>query len=423
MQKNEVLKKIVIIVSIIYILILIVFYSARLIHYYKLENKTDETGETINYFSDWLVSSLNISDASGGLYINNNEYIYKYAANENYLWYSGNLWRILKINEDKTIDIIMNDALTMLNSNDIELSLNKFYSNLNQDFLVSLTFCTDNISNLDNITCTNLNKADIALLDAKTYNQIGGANSFLNDNSFYWLSNISDNDTNWYVDNQGALGVNTKMALNIRPVVRLKSNIILKSGGGTLDNPYIIENLEKKALNDANIGEYIRFNNNLYRIISKSENSISIKSVDCLKENEECLVYKFGQNNNYLTSDIFKYLNETYYEMIQDKDLTVKDKFYIGPYSNYNDLLTGELEAYIGLPKIGDYYITRDFNSYLLTPGDSNTIYTINETGNYYLNLTTMSLQIYPIINLNKELKIETGLGILDNPYTLVGEV
>ena len=421
MQKNEVLKKIFIIFSIIYILVLIGFYSVRLIHYYKLENKTDESGETINYFSDWLESTLNISDASGGLYINDKEYVYKYAANENYLWYSGNLWRILKINEDKTIDVIINDSISMIDINyGIEAFLSDFYKNLNKEFLVPLTFCNDNVEDLNTLTCDNLNNADIALLDAKTYDQVGGVNSFLNNNSFYWLSNKDENNAHWYVDDQGALGVNTKSALNIRPIIRLKSDIVLKSGGGTFDNPYIIENQEKVNLIDANIGDYVLVNDSLGRILSKSENSISLKAVDCLKENDECLLKEFGENNLYLSSDIFKYLNETYYETIQNKDFLVKDKFYVGPYSsNHEELLTEEAESYIGLPKIGDYYIVGDSNSYLLTPGASGTIYTINEIGNYYLNLTSSTLKIYPIINLDKELKIESGLGTIDSPYIL----
>ena len=112
-RKNR-FKKYFVIVSAVFLLGLIFAYSSRLIHYYRLENtKTSDEG-TVTYFTDMLETTINLSDANGGLYIAGKEFNYRNAVSDNYLWYSGNMWRILKINEDKTIDIVMEEALSML---------------------------------------------------------------------------------------------------------------------------------------------------------------------------------------------------------------------------------------------------------------------------------------------------------------------
>ena len=72
--------------SFIYIVVLLVIY------YYAIEHKkSDDNENKTTYFTDLLETTINVSDASGGLYINNDEYIYKYNAEDNYVWYSGKI--------------------------------------------------------------------------------------------------------------------------------------------------------------------------------------------------------------------------------------------------------------------------------------------------------------------------------------------
>ncbi len=423
-------KKCFIIVSAVFIVGLIFAYSSRLIHFYLLENKRlNDDGETIstNYFSDILENTINVTDALGGLYLEGDAYIYKYNATENYLWYSGHLWRILKINDNKTISIITDEPISLIHpkydTNDyLNSFLDEFYNKLNNELLVEFEFCEDEISDLKKITCSNLKKANITLLDMYTYNKTGNVKSFLNNGSVFWLKNKNSDNNYWYIDNNGSVGIGTdNVAHTIRPVVTLKNNIKLISGDGTKDLPYIIEENNNTMLSDATTGEFIMYNNYLWRILSINEGSITALKVECIKENDECLNYKFGNNNAFLNSNIYKYLNTNYYDKLENKDFLVKDKYYVGIYNDYNfeTLKENTIEAYVGLPKVSEYYIQNNLNSYLITPNTVETVYTINENGNYYLVFPSNEKNIYPVINFDINLKITSGNGTIKSPYEL----
>ena len=430
MKKKNKFKKYFIIISIVFLIGLLFAYTTRLIHFYMKENvKKNENGEVVsnNYFSDILENTINVSDINGGLYLDGESYMYKYAATENYLWYSGHLWRLISINEDKTITMIADESIALLipeydENNYLNDFLEEFYNKLDQELLVKHKYCSDKVDDLKALTCDNKEEKSITSLDLYTYNKIGGQKSFITNKTIFWLANQDGNNDYWYIDEIGAAGKGTEnIAHNVRPMITIKDKIELVSGNGTYEDPYVVKESNNKVLSSAVTGEYIKFNEELWRILDINENSISALKLECIKNEEECLKYKFGSNITYLNSTIYKYLNETYYNNLENKDYLVKDKFYIGNYIDYNfkTLKDNSIEAYIGLPKISEYYTQNYFDSYLITPNTFETIYTINENGNYYLVKPTNEKNIYPVINLDKNLNISTGKGTINEPYEL----
>ena len=424
-------KKNFIIISAVFIIGLMFAYGSRLVHFYLKENKKiDDSGSGItnNYFTEILENTINVSDINGGLYLDgDNAYMYKYAAEENYLWYSGQLWRLIRINEDKTISMITDEAISLIHPNfEDEIYINdylkEFYDSLNKKYLVEFSYCDDQIDDLKKTTCSNSQKGTITLLDMETYKKTGNTKSFINNKTTFWLNNTNTENNYWYIDEVGAVGLGTEnVAHNVRPVVTLKKEIKLISGDGTLDNPYIIEDQNKSKISDSSIGEYIKYNDELWRILNISTKSVSAIKVECIKESDECLNYKFGYDINYLNSSIYKYLNETYLIKLENNDFLVKDIFYTGTYNNYNfkTIKENNIEAYIGIPKIAEYYIQNNINSYLITPNVIETVYTLNESGNYYLVKPTTEKNIYPIINFDINLLVTNGNGTINNPYEL----
>lgn len=421
-SKGNLFKKIFIFVSATFLLTLILVYSYRLVHFYLLENGTSNEEPIKKYFADKLKTTINVSNISGGLYIIEDEYLYKFNATKNYLWYSGQLWRILKINEDKTIDIVMDDALTILNASYgdtyyIENYLEEFYQKLDKDLLVEVDYCNDRFENVENVVC-NVKKQDkITLLDIYTYSKAGGNSSFLNNSTSFWLSNKNTSGDNWYIQSDGSLAVGKDTnSFGIRPVVRLKSEVSLVSGDGTEKNPYIIKENNKPV-----VGEYVKFNDSIWRILAIDEEGIVISSEECLSLDGKCILKSFGNTNVFENSELYKYLNETYYNSIYDKDLIVKNRFGIGDYinHNYNNTTLKEVEAYVGIAKVSDYYISKKTNSYLLTTNDLQAIYSINDTSNYYLDFTSKEKEIYPVLKLDRTLTVQSGDGTKNNPYIL----
>ncbi len=429
MKKKNIIKKYFIIVSATFICGLIFAYGTRLIHFYLKENRVVEDDEVVvktNYFNDILENTINVTDSNGGLYLDKESYIYKYDATDNYLWYSGQMWRILKINDDKTITMITDEAIALMqikyeDNIFIEDYLNDFYEKLDHDYLVPFTVCADKI--VDNkITCEDTKEVNIALLDLFTYNKCGSLKSFINDNTTFWLNSRNDEDNFLYINSEGAVGVGSEIAHNIRPVVTIKDKIDLVDGDGTKENPYIISKKGPEKISESFVGEYITYNDSIWRIINITEKSVQAIKTTCIKtDNDECLNYKFGTIINYYNSLLYKYLNNTYLKNLENSDYIVKDNFYNGVYADYNykALNDSTVEAYVGLPKITEYYIQNNINSYLITPNLIETVYTINEMGNYYLVKPTNELNIYPVLNFDVELSVIDGEGTINSPYEL----
>ena len=429
-MKHRQFKRNFIIISAAFIGGLIFAYTTRLITFYFKENKKDDdTQVSSNYFNDFLENTINVTDTNGGLYLDGDEYIYKYNATDNYLWYSGELWRILKINDDKTITLVSNEAISFMQpkydeNNYLDKFLNEFYEKLDPEFLVEKEYCVDQITDLKHITCDKKEIKKISTMDLNFYNLTGNSKGFLNDGTSYLLVNTNEDNNYFYITNEGSVGVTSNLAYNLKVVVTIKKEINLVKGTGLIKDPYIISDKKITSINDAFVGEYIKYNNLLLRIINKNESSISALSLECLKENDLCVTKTFGYNINYLNSSIYKYLNNTFYNNLENKEFLIQDNFYVGNYIDYNyeSLKEKEVKAYIGLPKIAEYFNTNAKDSYLITPNLIETVYTINGDGNYYLVKPTNYKYIYPVFNFDKNLKL-TGMGTINDPYVLEGEV
>ena len=94
-------------VSLAFILGCCIFYGQRLIHYYKIYNPTDPSGNRVQLIADEITGKSEYVYEGSGLYSNETGYVYKGEVENNYLKYNNMLWRILKINTDGTIVIVL----------------------------------------------------------------------------------------------------------------------------------------------------------------------------------------------------------------------------------------------------------------------------------------------------------------------------
>lgn len=388
-------RKIFVSISIIFLSFMIGFYGTRLFYYYKEETKNDKKTYTlIEYITkeDNLLNNKLLKEK-------NNYYFYK-DTNNNYLYYSGLMYRILYLN-DKSIYAISEENITNLkygidenyDSSDVKKWLNDIYkTNLNQE-------------NLKNIT----------LLDKDTFNKIGGKESYVVNDDFWVL----DKNKALVIDSNGNLTKTNNYSdfLGIKPVIELNGTINYITGDGTKENPYLIENKKINKLKDLYVGEYIKYNNVNLRIIEKNENGIKVLSLDKLNEKHIFSNYTNVYSLRY-RNDLAYYLNNTYINKLNKKDL-IKTTWYIGEYNlSYKDVESKNQNMYIGLLKIGDYFINSIPNSYLITPSN-NEIYIINNKKMLYINKINEKLDIYPVFTLNNELTIKSGSGYKNNPYII----
>ena len=390
-------RKIFVLISIIFISFMIGFYGTRLIYYYKQENRKDNKSYTlIKYITkeENLLNSTIVKDK-------NNYYFHKKTEN-NYLYYSGLMYRILYLN-DKSIYAITEEVVTNLkygqdenyDSSDIKEWLNNVYKkNLNQEYIKNIT-----------------------LLDKDTFYKIGEEKSYVIGNDFWVL----DKNKALVVDENGNLTKTNNYSdfLGVKPVVEIDGTKDYITGDGTKENPYLLENKSNNTLNDIYVGEYIKYKNIDLRVIEKNNDGIKVLSLNKLDEK-----YSFSNYTNKYQlkykSDLGYYLNNTYIKNLNKKDL-IQTNWYIGEYkTTYKETEDKYINTYIGLLKIGDYFINSIPNSYLITPNNKD-IYIINDKKTLYTNKTNEKLDIFPVFTLNKNLIIKSGSGYKNNPY-IVGD-
>ena len=252
-------------------------------------------------------SSNNTNDASG-LYkstaTNTGDPTYYFRGNveNNYVSFAGFTWRIVRINEDGTVRIIMQDGINnntqyVFNSNynsynymyytnsEAKTALDNWYKiniGSKQDLTVKLVsgnyYCeqaktkysdiyttgnatmityTDYIPNFKCETDGNGKGLVNASIGLPTYDEVvyaGGYygrsnnNYYLYNSSIYWWTMsptgfVADSSNVWNISNMGNFYSNDRVYnyYCLRPILILKSDTQISSGNGTKDNPFVVE--------------------------------------------------------------------------------------------------------------------------------------------------------------------------------------
>lgn len=401
-------KKIFVICSLLFLFSLVIIYGGRLFYFYNKENKTNK----LITLSDKITSSESLINSEKTIIKENNNYYFTGKNPNNYLYYSGLMYRILYIDKN-IIYAITDEEVTKLSFGE---NSNYFNSNIYNWLNLSTKNTGTYLKNLNNTTF-NLTDENITLLSKDVYQKIGGSNSYVVKDDFW----ILDNDNSALVlDNNGQVSKTSTYSsfLGVRPVIKIKGSNNYVSGSGTITNPYILEVKKENMLSDLYVGDYLEYNNIKLRIIEKSNNSVKVV---CLNKTGEKSIFSYS--NNLFDSTIYGLgynLNNRFMSSLSKKDI-VKSSWYIGNYTlDYRDVYNKEVKEYVGALKIGDYFIGSVKNSFTIT-SSNDSIYTVNNTGDLYINDVQTKLDIYPVFNLNSSLKIEKGKGLENNPY-VVGE-
>lgn len=243
-----------------------------------------------NYSTNTLATQIkkieSIVTAKDGLYQYDNEFVYRGENVNNYLMFSDILWRILRINEDGTIRIMMvgnygtyewDDRYNIekdnyVGINDFEVSRVKDYLNeFGQDedyitrnskkYIVSKKVCLDKIDSLDfsNINAMNCNqysddKYQFAMINLNEY-FVASIDSNCNNinsesctnynylaNERYWTITPSKSDSSKvYTTGSYTKASETDDGYSLKIVTNLSSNVLYSSGDGTKEKPYTIK--------------------------------------------------------------------------------------------------------------------------------------------------------------------------------------
>lgn len=409
-----------IIISVIFLLVSIIYYGVRLIHYYKLENPKKEV--VITNLKDLLIKNQ-VYEGSG-LYNDGEEY-YFYGNNiNNYLYYSGRMFRIMSIDKNG-IKIVSNEPQTILyygntgyDSSYIKKYLDSYYETLNKEYIKETNYCSDTID--DTIRCEKKSKDKITTISLYDYKRAGDKDSYLNNNKYKWLLNVDSENNPWYISEDGTVSkISNKVSLGVNPVITLKNDIDIVSGSGSLENPYIIETINQGPINTMNIGSYVNYAGYTWKIIGIDNN---VKLI--LKDDLNTMIYSY-YNNTFETfryNSVAHYLNNDFYNSLTNNSYIVDSIYYSGIYEeDFNSVKNNEISAKVGLPSVGDMIINSNTPYFTMTPTGEATqsIYVVGNNGRYIVSDINENYMVKPVITVLGSANVIGGVGTINNPLVL----
>lgn len=443
MKKNKI-AKIFVIISILFMITLCGIYGYRLIHYYRLEHpKTKQVKQTL---VSKLTDTSNIVNSGDGLYQDNNTYYYKGMVNNNYIKYSGILWRIVRINQDQTITTISEAPLTSMvygyQVDQFEQSYvykwlnDEFYNKLtnSKQYLVDTNYCVDKIENADKISCNEQKTSKVTMMNIFEYLKASGSKSYLNNGKSFWTVNPSKEQKTWFINQKGlvndeSFSESSYHSYGVKPMITIKGDLTITKGTGTIEEPFEFENNKSKELKNQSIGSYVNYNDQIWKIVDINDFGIKITLQSHIKIKEEEIEKSFSTTSSNIydiesSKNIGYYLNTTYYKTLKNKDYLVEYPFKIAPYNNeqkYNYQVENyeTVRAKVGLLQVTDLFINDLYDYALMTPSEEGTVYTVLEDGRLYADMVNKELKIRPVVVLKENLKIENGTGTETDPFNL----
>lgn len=361
----------------------------------------------------------------------------------NYVLYSGILWRAVKIANDNTVTLVSDNALTVLafgadkdydgsyittwlNKNENENSglLEKNMNNY-QEYIKKGKVCNDKINAVSNSECTSVNeKYYFNLLTANDYVNTGAGEGFINSGESFYLSDMSDDNSVWFVNDEGKVGKSKGTDLyGVKVVISLKEKAPLVGGKGTKDDPYTFDATKNV------FGSYVKLGDDIYRVIGYDNNQYKLVYDGYIKNNNEDLTYKFSPRSAYFDDTVWGsaayYMNTTFLNSLSYKDIIIEVNYPCGIYGasnnyDYTESYTKTLNTKVGFMSVGDIVLNHDLTDFFVLNSSSskNTfIYTYQNEGNLFSKSINSTAKLVPVITISSENLI--GTGTKDNPYRL----
>ena len=412
----------------------------------------------------------------GGCYIKGNP-------TNNYIWYSGFLWRIMGVNADGTVRLITDENVTTVpyheNSSNWDDSYAKdwlneyFYSRLKGNNIIKEeTWCSETTTDSSSarITCTNNLSTEttrVGLLTLDEYNLAGGSSSYLNIGQYQWTMTPYSGSDAWGVRSNGdASNRSVSFASGLRAVINVNSNVTITGGNGTLgetwgsqSGPYILNESKSvevtgKLNEKVTSGEYVLYDEKKYRVVDKDSNGNTKLILDGYYE-EDGNIFKMKYNDTSTnvfstTTGIGQKLNGDVLNWLTNNNESEKEKL-VNNYTWYqNNFASGQsytvslneesptrsIQATVGLIRIGEmlssqsssiltkgYQNTSSYSNattyWTMTPYSSSSAWSVDYPGNADDYFVSYTYGLRAVIVVNSDVTITSGNGTWSSPYQI----
>ena len=401
----------------------------------------------------------------------------------NYIWYSGKLWRAVSVNnEEKTVKLVTqwnisgiayDDNSSAFEGSYMEEWLNDttvdgFLGNLRdyENFIVTdakwnATLDSTSLGSIirPSDSSTVVTTDAVGLLNMyeyqSSYHGTTYSNGYLNNGLYWWTLTPYNSSDVRRVNSDGSVDYRSSSLIwaGTRPSINLKYNVKIVDGDGTVDNPYRLNgdndtNLSGTLLSSRFSGEYLQFGigeNNLYRIVSH-ENGIGTKIViaEPLKDSGIFKTMNFGSNTIFSSSNtiglflnydyLTSYVGDDYTNMIEESSTwylgTLSDgtSYKLAKYTdtNMSSLTSSTTSAKVGLLRAGEL-MAGQFDRYrnntgywTLTPYSPAFVRFVYDFSSVGIySPSSDSDGVQPSLNLKSNVIITSGDGTLQNPFEI----
>ncbi len=390
--------------------------------------------------------------------------IYKGVDPNNYIYFSGMLFRIVDVTNSGNVRIIADQDVANVNYDGIKEWLDDYYEkHLTKNarrLLVKEKYCQMGLNggNIGNTTnCDSYTEARnsyiISATDInKTLDETG--DSYLFTNSISWIAN-KENDEQVYATRKYFFGVDAKYYLfdkevnnGIRPVLTIKGDTLIKGGKGTLESPYILGEFTrgraKDLLNTRTSGEFVKYSGSgdLWQIIDVASDGTTkvilntvLTSPDGMSGNvrinyetdNPVKIYNPTEKGNvgyFIKNKTSEYLDYSYLVNKKQEVPIYKDDILYG-----KEVSTKKYKSKVFAPNVYEMFSAFDFREdtmasywYVNSSKKKNTISVMADIGAYYGNEANNYEQfgIRLVGYMDKNTSIVSGEGTRERPYVVV---
>ena len=385
----------------------------------------------------------------------NNTGIYTGLTVNNYIYFSGMVFRILGLDGDN-VRIVAEQDVSNVNYSAIDEWLEYYYdhiANSSKKYVVKNKYCDmkatdDNIAGITK--CDSYTKdVYVSILSASDYNQAGNVtDNYLFPESISWVRNEKD-DTNAYTTREFFYGVTSRYMsfdknynFGVRPVLTIQGDVLIVSGDGSKDNPYSIGDFKAGEVGDKvntrQSGEYISYSGILWRIVDSQDDGTTKVIADTTiydgytpvttyyQTDDKAKIYNPKQRGNvgyFINNQIPNYLESDYFVT---KEIEVP--IYNRAIKYKEESSTKKYKVKFSAPDMYEMFSAFDFNSltmksywYINSSKMENTKAVVADIGTvlYGKLYDYTGFGVRPVAFLDKQCEIVRGSGTFEDPFII----
>lgn len=373
----------------------------------------------------------------------------------NYMYFSGMLFRILGVDGDN-VRIVAEQDVSNVNYSAIDEWLDYYYDHINKKskkYVVKNKYCNMNaddgsISSLTNCS-SYTDEQEVSILSASDINQAGPvADNYLYPNSISWVRNSKNDDEVYAVRNvfynsdSQYMSFDKDYNFGVRPVITIQGDALVVDGDGTQANPYSIGDFESASTNDLvntrSTGEYISYSGILWRIIDVDNDGTTkvIANTTLYNNGERVLTYydtnatskiynptQRGNVGYFINNQASQFVDTEYFA-----NKVVEVPIYKNDIKYGNESTTKKYKVKLSAPDMYEMFSAFNYNDKAMK-----SYWLINSSRKQYTKAVISDIgvvmygNIYdydeygvrPVGYLDKDCVIVRGRGTVDNPYII----